>query len=178
MLQEWPGCLKGEFSGGDRSWDSSQQFDCVMENRLMYSFVVPSAHSALFFFFFFVPSTQCFASLIPPLGFYLALCCFLSPPFLRRNCAWSFFPPLFFSFFFRFGCVFPRFLCWIVVGTSGRWQNPHCAARFLWLDMFTMGLFSIQNKSALSIVPPLRSNKFISAGNFCTFSRGLFVRPA
>lgn len=34
------------------------------------------------------------------------------------------------------------------------WQNPPCAARILWLDMFTIELFSISNKSALNIVPP------------------------
>lgn len=34
------------------------------------------------------------------------------------------------------------------------WQNPPCAARILWLDMFTIELFSISNTSALNIVPP------------------------
>lgn len=32
------------------------------------------------------------------------------------------------------------------------WQNPPCAARILWLDMFTIELFSISNRSTLNIV--------------------------
>lgn len=102
MLQEWPGCLRGEFSGADKSWDSSQQFDCVMENRLMYSFVVLSARSALLLLFF-VPSAQCLASLIPPepcTRILFGPLLFSFPAFSPEKLCLVLFPPLSFFFFF------------------------------------------------------------------------------
>lgn len=174
MLQEWLGCLRGSLVAAIRAkTPASAVWLCNGEQ----AYVQLCCPECFFCWFFFPPSSaQSLASLIPPQPCTRIL---FGPSLFSLSTAFS--PEklcslLFFQSFFVTLAAFSWFLCWIVVGTSGRWQNPRCAARFLWLDIFTMELFSIQNKSALSIVPPPNRNTFISAGNFCTFSHGLLFR--